>query len=133
MCKMIFIGISDQMQEIPWNDQNPSFFLQLPTSEEKAVINNFTQPYVYYIGTKRGCSCDFIQYSNTSNEEYKTERHALTQLLKSQVAIGNSVEVYCCWAGNYASRYEEKSVKIFSEAEKFYIDENEMVIYTSKQ
>lgn len=130
MCKMIFLGTTEKLNEVPWDESNPTFYLQVPSKEEKEVIQNFTKPYVYFIGTKRGCSCDFISYSNIPDEEYKVERLALQQILREQTESGNEIEVYCCWAGDYASPLEEKIAKVYDDtANGFYIDEKEMIIY----
>lgn len=130
MCKMIFMGVSEKIEEIPWNEESPGFFLQKPLDEETDVIANFTKPYIYFIGTKRGCSCDFIIYSNLSKEEYRAERLAFAKIIYDQIAKGNSVEVYCCWASDYASVSEEKSLADYASiSNAFYIGEKEMLVY----
>jgi hypothetical protein len=131
MCKIIFIGATEQIDERPWDEQNPTFYLQQPTEEEKAVLKNFSKPYVYRVGTHRGCSCDFISYSNIPDEEYRSERLALASVIEHQLKKGNEVEVYCCWAGDYAADPEERTQKLFvPNLQGFYIDEKELVVYS---
>ena len=127
---MIFIGTIEQIDEKQWDEQSPAFYLQQPTEEEKAIFKNFTKPHVYSVGTHRGCSCDFISYSNISNEEYRSERLAFASVIEHQLRKGNEVEVHCCWAGDYEADIEEKRNKLFEQnLEGFYIEEKELIVY----
>ena len=131
MCKIIFIGTTDTLDERPWDEQNPTFYLQHLTEEESAVRKNFTKQNVYCVGTHRGCSCDFISYSNIPDEEYRIERLGLASVIEHQLIKGNEVELYCCWAGDYNSGFEEKTKRLFARnLEDFYIDEKEIIVYS---
>ena len=59
MCKMCFISFANPLEEIPYDSDSPSFCLIKVTEEEEAIRKIFTNSYVYYTGTSRGCSCDF--------------------------------------------------------------------------
>ena len=131
---MIFIGLVDELQEKKWNDEDPSFCLQKPNGNEKEVISNFENPHVYFVGTKRGCSCDLISYSKVSEDEYETEKREFYNIINQQFQKQNNVEVFCCWAENYTADIEERTYKsTIEDLIDFYIDENELLIYIPQQ
>lgn len=59
MCKICFISTSNSLEEIPYDAEKPNFCLIKVAEEEQELKKLFTNPYVYYAGTSRGCSCDF--------------------------------------------------------------------------
>ncbi len=59
---MVFIGTDDSICEIPWNPQKPTFHLERIEGEYLPVADKFSKKNVYYVGTTRGCGCDFGIY-----------------------------------------------------------------------
>jgi hypothetical protein len=68
MCKMLFIGIKTEQQEIPFVAAHPDFHIEKVSGEYLPVQQVFSNPYVYVTGTSRGCSCDFGIKSNQRSE-----------------------------------------------------------------
>jgi hypothetical protein len=129
---MIFIGVSEYLEVIPWNPKQPAFHLEELNEENLAVKPNLNQPFVYFIGTSHGCSCDLISYSNVQDDEYAEEQNKFYSIIETQLQKGNLVEVYCCWADDYGANKEEVSfLKLDGPLTDFYIDERELQVYTS--
>ena len=59
MCKMLFIGTQEKLQVIPFDEDKPNFHIEEVTGELLPVRQVFNNKNVYFVGTSRGCGCDF--------------------------------------------------------------------------
>ena len=59
MCKMLFIGTKEKLVEIPFDQARPDFYVEAIDGEFKPVADKFENKNIYFIGTSKGCSCDF--------------------------------------------------------------------------
>ena len=114
---MLFIGTKTEQQEIPFEESNPDFHIEKISGEFLPVQQVFSNPYVYFTGTSRGCSCDFGIKSNQRSEESIGQIAPVQKVLnkvrkvggsyaESEVQKGNPVEVYCTWTGEYGAAPE---------------------------
>jgi hypothetical protein len=128
---MIFVGVTERLAERPWNKDVPSYHISPLEEEEKPVRTKFSNPYVYQVGTHRGCSCDLLKYSNSTNE-FDDDRRQFYKLVNDHLNKGERVEIYCCWAGDYDATSEETTLVTTTEiGDDFYIDERELIVYVS--
>ena len=66
---MLFIATTDPIAEIPFDSHNPTFYIEKLIDDYKDVADKFINSNIYFIGTGRGCSCDFGIEQNTVCEE----------------------------------------------------------------
>jgi hypothetical protein len=64
MCKMLFIGTITVQRVIPFVEARPDFHIEVVSGEFSPVLQVFKNPHIYFVGTSRGCSCDFGIKSN---------------------------------------------------------------------
>ncbi len=64
MCKMLFIGTQNELQEIPLDATNPDFYLEKISGEFLPIKHTFKNQNIYFVGTSRGCSCNLGIQSN---------------------------------------------------------------------
>jgi hypothetical protein len=72
---MLFIGTSNKLDEIHFNEEKPDFFIEMISGELNAISDKFEHKNVYLVGTSRGCSCDFGIKTNPITE-FKTEQRS---------------------------------------------------------
>ena len=61
---MLFIGTLSELQEIPLDTANPDFYMERISAEFFPIKQTFKNQNIYFVGTSRGCSCDFGIQSN---------------------------------------------------------------------
>jgi hypothetical protein len=61
---MLFIGTQNGLQEIPLDASDPNLHLEKISGEFLPIKQTFKNENIYYVGTSRGCSCDFGIQSN---------------------------------------------------------------------
>ena len=71
---MLFLATVNKLNEISFNRDNPTFNIEKLAGEYLKVKDKFSNPNIYFIGTSRGCSCDFgIEQNTIDTEEQKRE------------------------------------------------------------
>ena len=96
MCKMLFIGTIEKLEEAPFDNDRPDLYIEAIDGEFKPVADKFDNKNIYSIGTSRGCSCDlgiekdfkFSDFSETEIEQKirqeKSLLNPIRQLLGTQ-------------------------------------------------
>jgi len=56
---MLFIGTKEKLEEIPFDKERNNLYVEAIDGEFKPVADKFDNKNIYFIGTSRGCSCDF--------------------------------------------------------------------------
>jgi len=56
---MLFIGTKEKLEEIPFDKECNNLYVEAIDGEFKPVADKFDNKNIYFIGTSRGCSCDF--------------------------------------------------------------------------
>lgn len=59
MCKMLFIGTKEKLEEVPFDKERPDLYIEAIKGDLTRVADKFDNKNIYFIGTSRGCSCDF--------------------------------------------------------------------------
>jgi len=61
---MLFIGTQNELQEIPLDTQYADLYLEKISGDFLPIKQAFKNQNIYFVGTSRGCSCDFGIQSN---------------------------------------------------------------------
>ena len=110
MCMMVYVASDRPLPRIPWHDDSPSLHVADLDETAMAVRDRFTLPYVCYVGSHKGCGCGFQceEHPDLLDEEDELLCHEsranLTKLLQEQLASGNRLQLYACWAGDEHER-----------------------------
>jgi hypothetical protein len=65
MCLAVYISTKIEIATIPWDNDNPSFFiLSIDQRNHHNVEKQFINPNIYYVGSYQGCGCGFIYDEN---------------------------------------------------------------------
>lgn len=67
MCRMLFVGTEREQHEVPYNPNKTDFYFEKISGELLPIRKAFKNKYIYFVGTSRGCSCDFGVISNQVN------------------------------------------------------------------
>ncbi len=109
---MLFIGTKTEQQEIPFEESYPDFHLEKISGEFLPIQQVFSNPYVYFTGTSRGCSCDFGIKSNQRSEEAIGQIAPVQKVLNKVRKLGGS---YAEWE----KRHEAKVEKALQDQEQY--------------
>jgi hypothetical protein len=109
MCKMLYLAADQALPLIPWQENNPGFWVREIREAEAGVRKQFTKPYLCYLGSHEGCGCGFaygiwpIDANSPFAEDKRADEEAgresvrrLSEYLARAVADG-AVELYACW------------------------------------
>ena len=178
---MAFIGTSEKLEEIPFDELRPAYYIEAIYSEYLPVSDKFTNQYIYHVGTDKGCSCDFgiekdqnLEISEAEIEQvvrneknlldpirkilgsyqkyivskikskkelieqdkkYFSQTLKLIELITTKTTQNNTTELYCCWAGDYASapEYNETVNLNTTDLSKFFnLDLNEKIEFVRR-
>lgn len=66
---MLFIATKNKLDEISFDPHYRDFYVEKLTEENLNVADKFNNPNIYFVGTSRGCSCDFGIEQNTIYQE----------------------------------------------------------------
>ena len=66
---MLFIGTQNKLQEIPLDVADPDLYLEKISGELLPIKQSFKNQNIYFVGTSRGCSCDFGIQSNKRDQK----------------------------------------------------------------
>ncbi len=56
---MLFIATEDKLNEIPFDKNYPDFNIEKVENNYYGIELKFSNSNIYFVGTSRGCSCDF--------------------------------------------------------------------------
>lgn len=130
MCLALYLAAPQELPPIAWDKAKPAFHVvRLPKSAE-GVRKHFRYDYVYYAGSKQGCSCAF---------NYEHEYDSISELrnyLRNALLCVEEVEVFACHVG--AEEQETQHAQITSpegiaQAEFFFKDGQYLVIRSGKE
>ena len=101
MCKMLFIGSQDELQEIPLDASNPDFYLEKISGEFLPIKQAFRNQNIYFVGTSRGCSCDFGIQSNRRDPTLIEQTPPIQKLFSKFHKLGGTLH-------EWEKRHQEK-------------------------
>src|SRR5262245_60321836 len=112
MCMTVYIGATEPLDLIAWNQTAPAFHVAELHETEVVVRTQFNEPYVY-VGSHEGCGCGF-QCKNpewVEEEELAQKRASLDSLatyLSRQLSRVATIQLYACWDGDQAEIPEHR-------------------------
>lgn len=101
---MLFIATKTEQQEIPFEEAPPDFHLEKISGEFLPVRKVFSNPYVYFAGTSRGCSCDFGIKSNQRSEDNIGQIAPVQKVLNKVRKLSGS---YAEWEKRHVEKVEK--------------------------
>lgn len=120
MCKMLFIGTQNKLQEIPIGPDSPYFHLEKISGEFLLIKQNFKNNNTYFVGTSRGCSCDFGIQSN------KHEPISIEKIPPIQLFLNNFRKLSGSLNG-WEKRHQEKVANVLKEQDNYLAQTLELV------
>ena len=117
MCLAVYIASDHELPEIPWDDSDPQFYIEIIDQHAAKIDRHLTPPYVAYAGSNQGCGCGFIKPVDIPEEflepkeleESQSNYDALANYIARLNEFGASCEIYVCWEGEQAHPLEFKS------------------------
>ncbi len=112
---MIYIGASQPLDRIAWNDTAPAFYVGDLHESELAVRAQFGSSFVYHAGSHEGCGCGFQygQYPEFEDDERHLKRASLdafSAYLAGQLDRVGAIDLYACWDGDQTAVPEYRRI-----------------------
>lgn len=90
MCKMLFLGTQNELQEIPPDTSAPDLYLEKITGELLPIRDSFKNRNIYFVGTSRGCSCNFGIQSNKRDKTSIQQTPPIQNILNKFRKLGGT-------------------------------------------
>lgn len=117
---MLFIGTKEKLEEIPFDKEHPDIYMEAINEEFQPVANKFDNKNIYFIGTSRGCSCDFgIEKDFSLHKISETE---IEQKVRKEKSLLNPIRRLLSTQDKHIKEKIEKTKKMF-EQEQSYFDQ----------
>jgi hypothetical protein len=109
MCKMLYVAAVQPLPLISWQPSNPGFWVRELKEAEAGVRQQFSKPYVYYVGSHQGCGCGFAYgiwpigpaspFAESERAEAEAGRESVRRLSEylAHVVADGPIELYACW------------------------------------
>lgn len=126
MCMEIYLGSTNRLPTIEFDDENPGFYLTETSGDElpDGVRLTMGSKYYYELGSFMGCCCGFT-YGDWSlgnkDESHELRVGDVKELMRylSTHFDGNNLKIFCTSWGEFPEKYEEKDFNVNA------VDENE--------
>ncbi|MEI6950839.1 hypothetical protein V9K67_26905 [Paraflavisolibacter sp. H34] len=92
MCKMLFIGTKTELQEVPFDKEHPRFYVEKISGDFLLIKHAFQNPYIYFVGTSRGCSCDFGIKLNKRSADVLSEVYPIQKVFNKIRKVAGTYE-----------------------------------------
>ncbi len=131
----VYVGSKGSLDLIAWNETAPAFHVTELSERDSVVRNQFTEPYVYYVGSHEGCGCGFQygQYPEFEQGEDRSQERAsldgLATYLSHQLSRVGTIQLYACWDGDQTAipeHHRNLTPGSFRSEEEFYFLEKEL-------
>jgi len=106
MCWTMYLGSTIEAPCIASEREGRSVFgVALIESEEASLLEvHLPFPHLRGLISSGNCGCDFPtnrgnRLRRTDRRRYDADRQALSEYLRALLAVGATVSMYCCWAG----------------------------------
>ncbi len=119
MCYALYIGTESPCETSKWDENNQKFYIEDLHDRDKSVVQSFTKPHVYYVGSWQGCGCGFFsepEWAETEEDfkEIENTKKCISDLvafLNKKLENTNEIELFVCWEGNQGEKPEKKLEK----------------------
>lgn len=107
MCLAVYLASSTEVRPIAWNTAAPAFYLE-PVLAGQPVRQQFSLPFVYYVGSHQGCGCGFSKDGEVGAERDLCQANytALGRTIREATADGSKAELFTCWEGDQSDQPE---------------------------
>lgn len=122
---MLFIGTKEKLEVIPFDPACPDFFIEAIDGEFKPVADKFENKNVYFVGTSRGCSCDFRIKKDEKVQDFSEAE--IEQKDKQEKSFLNPVRQFLGIQDKHKKERIEK-VKKMIEEQQSYFDQTQKLI-----
>jgi len=105
---MIYIASDYELPLVPWTDPEQVFSVLELHPSHQCVTNQFSKPFVYYVGSYEGCGCGFDYgrwaiIDDDGLERYNLSRKSVEQFsiyLAQAIEKVGDIELFACWDGD---------------------------------
>ncbi len=118
MCKMLFIGTKEKMEIIPFDQTRPDFYVEAIDGEFKPVADKFENKNIYFIGTSRGCSCDFGIEKDVKLQDFSETE--IEQNVKQEKSFLNPIRKFLGTQDKHIKERIEKTKKMIEEEQSYF-------------
>lgn len=105
MCVLLYAASDAPLPVIAWNPSQPAFHVAALASDAVPVLQHFSKPYAYLIGSHSKCACGFNtgQFPSQAPEDVAGAEASLAHLadyLAAATRVSGAVELFACSAGD---------------------------------
>ena len=102
MCLAVYIASNRELPLIPWDEENPGFYVDDLSKSDSDVQRQFALPYIRYAGSHLGCGCGFFKDGIDPEEfpDVQANYIALAKYIDSVMQQGALCSVFSCWEGD---------------------------------
>ncbi len=140
MCMIYFVGTDKDIPLIEFDLANPAFNVAELSEKQQIIREQFSKPYVHYVGSSHGCGCGFRAqpscWFDSNSEDFiaSVEDHnALADYLEQLVESDEEeIELYGCWSGDEGETIESREKCAIADIRRddFEFQEREFLIIT---
>ena len=117
---MLFIATQNTLREIPRNLNTPDFYIEKISGDFLPVKRHFKNSHVYFVGTSRGCSCDFGIKSNQRDLSLIAETPPIQKFMNKLRQLKGTLE-------KWEKRHEEKIIKYGEEQQSYLLQTRKLI------
>ncbi len=105
MCYAVYLGTEIELKTSKWDENKPAFYIEeINTQEDSSVLQHFSKPKVYYLGSHEGCGCGFAYDEQNDDKDDDLALRILSvkhfiNLLEYILNQSDKVEIFLCWEG----------------------------------
>lgn len=115
---MLFIGTKEKMEVIPFDQTRPDFYVEAIDGEFKTVADKFENMNIYFIGTSRGCSCDFGIEKDVKLQDFSEAE--IEQNVRQKKSFLNQIRQFLGTQDKHIKERIEKTKKMIEEEQRYF-------------
>ena len=115
---MLFIGTKEKLEVIPFDKSRPDFYVEAIDGEFKPVADKFENKNIYFIGTSRGCSCDFGIEKDAKLQDFSETE--IEQKVRQEKSFLNPIRQFLGTQDKHIKKRFEKTKKMIEEEQSYF-------------
>jgi hypothetical protein len=133
MCLEIFLGSAKELPTIPWDEENPRFYLSnLKVTQQSSIIKDVLKSnHLFKVGSHMGCACGFCIAEELEDRQQRIKD--VTDLLAflSTHLPENTLKLFCTSWENFPDVYHEIIFSVTTPLlAEFYFEEDVVLLVT---
>ncbi len=115
MCMMVYVAADSPLPTSEWDKTHPGFHVGVVSGRNQRVRHQFSKPFVYRVGSHKGCGCGFdwdgfdgVDEADPEFADAHESRRRLAEFLAEGLRFQPDLELYACWNGDEASEPETR-------------------------